>query len=605
MRPTRTDPTETGLNNRLLTRLKRDWESAESVRDNMMSQITDWRSQYNSEFHELGSDREQRSLYVPKTYQYVQRLVAEMLQVFFGEEDQFAKIAPRLPRGTDPMAADMMEKLFMLYWGTMKPYTPLYGSFIASARDSTGALKLTWDKMTQNGRVLTNKPRLNYIPIEYVLWDPTAKYLDDIRYVIHEKQVSLGYLWQKQAENVYENVDRVSAEASDKETRTRPSRFSRSYANQPADPERQLVTIREYWGQLQLLPDTELYKLREQGKNAPAQDVVCTTFEDKVMLRPPEPNPYAKIRKDPTPYEKLPFFLGHCILKDAETWGRSVVGELEALQEEINKVRNQRRQNVDLAMCTKAIADTNLDIDKDALTDPTFTGIVDSNGNPNDGVMLFKPGNVTQGMEREEAIVDGDMQRVSGVTNPKLGVSARGRQTASEVMSLLEQSNQNIAMIPQNLMKTQIVPMCEFLCDCIVAFVEPPEVAEQLGFRVPPPPLSQILDREWDITVKAGMQATSKTLQVKNLQFALQIIQPMAQFAPQVYMPIYMSLTEKLLPLLDVDSAAQLMHRAKQMQRRQPPQPQQRQVSGGQRQTRQTQTAARRGPSQEEMAGVG
>jgi hypothetical protein len=551
----------------LLQRIKNDHESADSVRQLKLQDIVNYRRAYNSDWAQLQNSITSAELsnwfFVPKIFMHIQRMLIEMLSNYFGG-DKFAKVTARHARGTDPMAADMMDELVSIYFDEKcKPYEVLRSAIEAGIRDGVGCTKLTWDKVTAGEEVQTNRPILQYIPVERILWDQSATSIEDIQFFIHEREVLLGELYEKQAQGVYENIDKVEADVlQSKKMEFRPTRMDEMATS--FDKERMKVRIWEYWGSLQLVPPDKLEMMRTNGKNEAPQDVVCTVYEGKTMLRRPEPNPYAVLREELTAYEKLPFFIGRPIPMDDSTWGRSLAAEMRPIQREINMLRNQRRQNVDGVMGAKVLVDSNKNVDRDALKSPTYRGIVDVQGKPSEAVDFFTPQDATAGMANEEQIMDLDMQMLSGVTKQKHGLGETKRETATEVSVRSHESDITLGGIAQSFNNTLIVPQLERLSDMIIAYVTPQEVAAILDYPVAPPPLNQILKREYDFEVKAGLSATNEAVQIRNIQYAIQVIAQIINVNPQVASEALIALVEKLLPMLGVHEAAQIVSRARQ-----------------------------------------
>lgn len=544
------------------TRVQNAYDSAEQIRRNKMDDIRKARQAYNSEWAEARFTKEQakRWFYVHLTFEQIQAMLSELLAIYMRLE-KFAEVRPTIPWGEDVAAAEMMDHLLYIFWDIKtKPYGVLRPTFEAALRDGTSVVKAGWNKMTAPGPdgrpvPIINEGYAEHLPLENVLWDPTARKLDDIRWFIHEKEVPLGELWNLQAQGIYENVDKVQGNLNQSGFEVdRPTRADEVPTG--LDVESQTVRIREYWGEMQLMPQDMLHRVRTSGEGSPpVENVVCTTTENNVILRRPEPNPYARLRPNMTPYEKLPFFIFAAMPKDNSVWGRSIALELKGAQREINKLRNQRRQNVDLAMGGKVLLNTTEgDVDRDRLMSPEFMGIVECQGRPEDLLNIFQPANVTQNMAAEEALVMEGVERITGVTRPFAGQALSKRQTRGEVQSLLERSSARIATIAEALNATGVTQLLEFYVNAIVKYVEPEEVAELLDYKVIPPPLTEILDRDYEITLRAGLRARARQLEVKDMEYALQVTAQILEPFPTARLDIGLDILEEMLPKLGAES---------------------------------------------------
>ena len=128
----------------------------------------------------------------------------------------------------------------------------------------------------------------------------------------------------------------------------------------------------------------------------------------------------------------------------------------------------------------------------------------------------------------------------------------------------------------------------------------------------PPPPLHLWMNRVYDIEVKAGAAATSNSLRIRDIQYAVKVIGQIVAVQPQVATEALVALVQELLPLLGVHEAAQVIAKAREAaaQGQTPGSPQ---MALGQGAPAQAQAQVprtrppqqiRRAPSMQEMAGV-
>jgi hypothetical protein len=122
------------------------------------------------------------------------------------------------------------------------------------------------------------------------------------------------------------------------------------------------------------------------------------------------------------------------------------------------------------------------------------------------------------------------------------------------VQSLLERSSARIATIAEALNATGVTQLLEFYANAIVKYVEPEEVAELLDYKVIPPPLTEILDRDYEITLRAGLRARARQLEVKDMEYALQVTAQILEPFPTARLDIGLDILEEMLPKLGAES---------------------------------------------------
>jgi len=135
--------------------------------------------------------------------------------------------------------------------------------------------------------------------------------------------------------------------------------------------------------------------------------------------------------------------------------------------------------------------------------------------------------------------------------------------TATGIEILTQQANARIAMYGQNFRETGIKELLRKLADYIIEWAEPEEVRKIMGYQTAPPLLSTIIKRDFDIELEAGLEATSKVIQIRNLEHALQILPQSAQVPPDTPAgKAIHAVLAKLMPLLGVyDLPEEMRHK--------------------------------------------
>lgn len=541
----------------ILQRVKQDAEYAQQARATRASRWRECRRWYDSEWTQLDTTRAETALFVPQTRTTVARMVTAMLAAFFGQnESRFAKATARTTEGMDPEVANIMQQVLNYHLDECMPiYTLWLEAFQCAFVDEMGPIKLTWDRQVGAEAIVRNKPLAENVPLEDLLIDPFPREAQNIRFIIHWREVDLDELWDMQDRGIYRNVEKVQATLEAAGAASKDG-FERT-ALQETHSERRTAEVFEYWGRLQLLPETLIKQLRIEGQNVPPQDVMVTTFDNKVILAGPTPNPYASLRPDLTPLEKLPFVLPVALPEKGSFWGTSVVWLMRFLQREINMIRSERRDNVILELNPRTLYNRNSGVDIEVANRARKGGFIPTDELENT-FREWQPGNVTQSAYREEEINRRDRQALTGVTDYNEGMNRPGMtDTATGISILTEQANLTFANYAQNLKKTGIVPFLKKLADYAIQWVEPEELKEILGSLSMPPPLRQMVTRRFDVSVDAGLGAASKAVETRNLEYALQTVGQIAQLAPDVAGKALMLIVQKLLPLLGIHDVAQ------------------------------------------------
>ena len=553
-------PLEERIEEVVLQRIKQDAEYAQQGRSDETSDWQTARKLYNSEWTELEADLQETSLFIPQIRMYVMRIISGLMLSYFGGES-FAELRAKTLSGLDPVAAEMMEPILDYYLRERVPWYETTQQAIEDAGvDGTCGAKLCWRKASERDYVTGEGPQLMSVPIEDLLIDPFPRQPQDIRYIIHWREIDLDELWEKQEQGIYRNVDKVAAHLAEQQAIILGpgQEAKKSSAGQTQTEGKQTVRIYEYYGRLQMTPSDELAELRKAGKNVKPRDIICTTYEDKAILQGPIDSPYAKLREHLSPLKKLPFVIGRLLPKKHEVWGWSLPVLGKSLQEEQNRIRNERRKNVLLMLNPVTLVDRNSGLDVSQAEEALRTGGMiftdDVTGSMNQRTI----GNVTESSYREETINCNNQQELFGVSDYNQGMNRPGMtDTATGISILTEQANTRIALYGQNFSKSFVVPLLEKLIDYIVEWADPKEIQKILGTKTVPPPLKTFLKREYDIRVETGIAAESKSVKTRQLQFALQVIGQSAGADPEAAQAAYRKLLLRLLPLLGAESAAQ------------------------------------------------
>jgi hypothetical protein len=172
------------------------------------------------------------------------------------------------------------------------------------------------------------------------------------------------------------------------------------------DPDRKIVEILEYWD----------------------RDQIYTVGAKRVLLKE-EDNPLGKL---------LPFMMARYIPVQHEIYGIGIPEISESLQEELNSVRNQRADNVNLIINRMFIANKYADIDFDNLV--SYPGNVILT-NDVTAIKDLDTRDVTKSAYMEEEIIKRDIDNATGEYEYSRGATPPRRETATGIVRLQQASN--------------------------------------------------------------------------------------------------------------------------------------------------------------------
>jgi len=559
----------------LLNRIWQDYEFGKREREKHITEWRDARKQFNSEWVLLRKSQADEDLddhiYVPKTRINTARVLADLSEHFFAEgRRKLAKVLPPSEAGLLPIAASIADKVLHAKLDlAAQPEEVLPAAWEAAFVDGQGWVKVGWERGERVGAdgtpYMVNRPKMEHIENDNIVHDPYARIGRDIGWVIHEKYLSEEEMWQRHRDRTYRNVKEVASgqnEATQDEWR--------KDVGGPGNKRRVLYKVLEFWGNVQIYTDAELEKMRRGGKYPEPIDVVATVYRNMQVLRV-ESNQYANLTDAPSPFDKLPFIKITPIPRRGTTYGDSFVTLQRPLQREINTLRNQRRIAVEAEMNPKVLYDRNRLTELDELYKAKYGGPVGVDGNPNDVAAVFKINSSTAGMAQEEVIMDADLRDLTGVNHYKMGGTAEGMQkTATGVTSMLNEGNVTMNKLIKNVGMTGILPLARFVMECCIEWVDAKETDAIVSGKYPdevvgeqqqlPPSLKEMLPRDYSIELEAGPTASSRQMELGNIERALMMTGQMAQLMPQEAMATARVLIPQMLILLGKPEAAALFN---------------------------------------------
>lgn len=511
----------------LLQRVYQDYEWAAQEREQEMTDWKDSRDQYDSEWVNLTGTEDDENLdqyfYVPMTYSVIHRVECALRSHFLPPGDRrLGRITGTVTGYGVPLAAEIVDQVVHAVLDIdCAPVRQLQDTWNSALVEGTGVLRVRWD-------MARHVPQLDWVPLEHCCWDPSALTPNEVRFWCQERWLTEDELWKMELAGVYRDVKEIG-QCYAEDARDDEWRQTRSTATNRA---RHLYKIVEFWGSQQLVEQQKLDAMHEKGQHRPQVDIVATFHRDKVLLQCAE-NTYARLFDNPTPLEKLPVFITCALPKKGSTYGDSLTKRLQAIQREINALRNQRRQAVDMEMTRKVFVDRNRGIDMESLEAARYGGAVPCDGDPHSAVYDFAPQTSTQIMAQEEAIVESDARHLSGVMESHMGETPSGADTATGISIITQEGNVKLDNILQNIADSQVVPLLRFIVECVKEWMPPDKIADIIGSKNPPPPLKDVLRHDYRVEVESGVSATSKAVRLRNMQAGFQTLGQIANAMPQ------------------------------------------------------------------------
>lgn len=367
-----------------------------------------WRRYYNLyRCRARAMDDETRAnVFVPEVYTIIETLCPRLVSNYLNTSKPIVEVLGR--EESDMANARASEKLIAYQFERMQIPLKLVTFYKQAILYGTSIGKVFWDYRVGKNRdgedvVLYDDPVFEVLDLLDFYIDPDASTIDDARFCIHRKFLSIDELKNRQESGIYENVDKIGDTGSFHESMD-------SYnEDETADDtlEDRNIEILEYW----------------------EDDRVVTVAERSVILRD-SPNPFD--------HGKKPFVYLVFVPVPFEFYGIGVVEPIEGLQLELNTKRNQRLDNVNMILNRMWLLQRGaMDDLRQLRSRPGGVIIV----NDINGLQPLPSPDVTASSYNEEEKIKLDIQNTSGVSDYIRGAMSSQKQTATEVQIKSEQSS--------------------------------------------------------------------------------------------------------------------------------------------------------------------
>jgi len=185
------------------------------------------------------------------------------------------------------------------------------------------------------------------------------------------------------------------------------------------------------------------------------------------------------LKKEKNPFGGLlPFIMARYVPVQHELYGIGIPEIAESLQEELNDVRNQRMDNVNLIINRMFIANKYADIDFDSLVSYPGNVILASDVN---AIKDLTTPDVTQSAYKEEEIIKSDIDTATGEYPYDAGAPPMRRETATGIVKLQQASNIRFDTVVKMLEFTVLRSIAKTFLWLDYHFLEPEEFARIVG----------------------------------------------------------------------------------------------------------------------------
>jgi len=343
------------------------------------------------------------NIFVPYIFSIVESVVPKMLGTMFNTRP-IISVQPR--QGGSEDLSKILERLleFQMDEEQLEFFSKILEFFKECAIYGTSFMKVI-PKFNDDPMVSFNYIDLEPLDLFNVFPDYRAKSIRRMKYIIQLAYSDYDELERLQRQGFYKDVrDLLTYTESnltiDEHKRDRLTSIG-ILDEYGFDPERKIIEVLEYWD----------------------QDYIYTVGARKVVLKK-EKNPFKGL---------LPFVMARYIPVQHELYGIGVPEISKTLQEELNTVRNQRMDNVNLIINRMYVANKYADIDFDQLV--SFPGNVILTNDVN-AVVPLDTRDITKSAYMEEEIIKRDIDNAVGEYEYSRGAMPPRKETATGIVRL-------------------------------------------------------------------------------------------------------------------------------------------------------------------------
>ncbi len=348
------------------------------------------------------------NIFVPYIFSIVESVVPKMLGTIFNTRPILAVSARK---GASENLARLLERLleYQLDDEQLEFFTKILEFFKESVIYGTSFMKVV-PKFNDDEAASFNYIDVEPIDLFNVFPDYRARSVRRMKHIIQLAYVDYDELLALESAGFYKNVKKVvdycegmSKVDEHKRKRLTDIGILDEYGY---DASRKVVEVLEYW----------------DGEK------ICVVGARREIFKEEE-NPFNGL---------LPFIMARYIPVQHELYGVGIPEVSESLQEELNTVRNQRMDNVNIIINRMFIANKYADIDFDSLT--SYPGNVILTNDINAIQPLATP-DITKSAYMEEEIIKRDIDNATGEYEYSRGATPPRKETATGIVRLQQASN--------------------------------------------------------------------------------------------------------------------------------------------------------------------
>jgi hypothetical protein len=469
-------------------------------------------------------------LYIPKARNALMRKVAAYVSTYFSNPD-VVNIQPRLKN--DKLMEDAAKLLFAAVNFRLKYSLNFFLNAIFAFMDvmkyGRGILTVSWDYIEEKSKgiepimddstlepvpqtveivsVLKDEPVMRHVNLSRLFLSPNADPIDPIN--------SSPCLIEKMPVFIYEAMQRFKSKEwkTPKDINLEDENCLSAYAWEPTEFDEDIYPESQYdfdknkeWQQIEVwrcfvkVNGVDVFFLSLGGEH------MLTDLEDA---------------EEKFPCEGRPYVMGGALPDNGTVYWPSFLEAVEGLQKELNAIRNQRRDNVTLALNKKVLVRRTAGIDLASLlySRPGAPVLGDDIGDMAVRELMYQ--DVTSSSYKEQQVTEQNFEEVTGITPYNMGTQRPGMNTtATGVGILTEEANTGIVMEMSILNETMMIPVLEMVTQFVQAYESENvlrHVADKEGIDFDTVWNREAIEGKYDVEIQAGVGSTSREMKFRNL----------------------------------------------------------------------------------------
>lgn len=368
-------------------------------------------------------------------------------------------------------------------------------------------------------KVTKNQPVIENVPITEFLYDYTAKTIEDAKYVIHKKKVTIDYLKRQAEKGVYDKklVDEIAENATAENDEYDEFYITGqddkvNYLQNDAQPSRNNIYLYECYEKLDINDDGKL------------EDVIVTIAGNKVL------------RIEENTYGRTTFFTLSAFLEPYKIFGKGfsdIVGQIQNLKTALMK---ELVTNLALSNESKLLLREDAIYVEDLLNNRPFLRVRANVPNIHNVVTPLAPKPIHQLTMPMLEYLDYTKENRSGITRYSQGMDASSlNKTATGITQIMQASNQRLDLIIRIFAETGIRQLFGFLVQLNQKFIDKEQVIRLTNQQYTITP--DDLDGKFDLIVNAGISMGTPDKQLQALQMmmahTMQVLMPAGLATPE------------------------------------------------------------------------